>query len=768
MLRPSRLELVGLLIALCLAGALWAVRAGYGEPRGLRAAYFPNVDAIGAPALTPLDGEISSRQLQRAWRGAAPVAFSVTWSGYLLVPRDDTYAFALTSDDAASLAIDRMTIVDQPGRHGPVTDVRRVRLTAGAHPILVTYVQDGGGAVIELQWAEGDERLTAVPSWALSPRRVGTGTFLFWRVIDWSALIALATALAFAVVTAGRAFLALLRDREAPADDIERLDDRAAGSGGVLQGPTTAGAVALVLMFFVVLAVAHTWPMARDPGGLSRNDNGDTVLNEWIVAWVAHQVTSDPWRLFDANIFYPEPNTLAYSESMIVQSLIGAPILWLGGSPVLTYNLLVIGGFALTGFSMCLVMRQWTGSWTAGLVAGCLYSFNAHSLTRIPHLQALHVEFLPPALLVLDRLLRQPTTRRVVSLAGWFVLQALTSVHLFVFSAFALGGAAVVRRELWTGTSRRRVVLALGGALALSALLMLPFLIPYQRVSEAQHFRRSLEVINEHAATAADYLSTASRLHYPLWSHRFFVGTALFPGVLALALAGMAVANGVAMRNPRARMFVAIAVTGVVLSFGPKLPGYSLLYHALPPLQAIRAVVRFGYLGIVGVAGLAGFGVLAVRHWTAPERWPMVAAVLVAIAALESYAAPLGLEPFDGIPSIYRTLADSKAVVVELPFYDSRAASFHAPYMLNSTAHWRPLLNGYSGFQPASFTRYYEALKQFPDARSFAELHDLGVTHVFVHTDRMSAENLEAIRHDPRLELRGTEGSIELFELRRP
>ena len=56
---------------------------------------------------------------------------------------------------------------------------------------------------------------------------------------------------------------------------------------------------------FALLAIVHTWPLATEPGTLSRNDNGDAQLNEWIVAWIAHQLPRDPLRLFQGNIFYP-------------------------------------------------------------------------------------------------------------------------------------------------------------------------------------------------------------------------------------------------------------------------------------------------------------------------------------------------------------------------------------------------------------------------------------------------------------------------------
>src|SRR5690348_2221686 len=78
----------------------------------------------------------------------------------------------------------------------------------------------------------------------------------------------------------------------------------------------------------VLLAVVHTWPLALHATRLSRNDNGDAELNEWILAWVAHQLPRDPLHLFEGNIFYPAHDTLAYSEPLIVPAVLGMPLWW--------------------------------------------------------------------------------------------------------------------------------------------------------------------------------------------------------------------------------------------------------------------------------------------------------------------------------------------------------------------------------------------------------------------------------------------------------
>src|SRR5438445_6530134 len=200
-----------------------------------------------------------------------------------------------------------------------------------------------------------------------------------------------------------------------------------------------------VLVLFVALAVAHTWPLATHPGALSRNDNGDTLLIEWSLAWVAHQLPRDPVHLFDANIFYPAKHTLAFSEHLFTLAIMGAPLSWLGASPVLVYNLLLLAGFTLTGWVTSLVVHHWTKDWTAGIVAGSVMAFNAHTLTRLPHLHASHVEFLLLTLFALDRTLRLPTVRNALLLAAMFVLQALTSNYHMVFTLAALAAAMLVR-----------------------------------------------------------------------------------------------------------------------------------------------------------------------------------------------------------------------------------------------------------------------------------------------------------------------------------
>jgi hypothetical protein len=537
-------------------------------------------------------------------------------------------------------------------------------------------------------------------------------------------------------------------------------------------GPRAAFAL---LALFVAAAVFHTWPLASAPGSLSRHDNADALLNEWALAWVAHQLPRDPLALFHANIFHPERNTLAYSEHLLVQGSLGAPLRAAGLSTTVVHNVVIIAGFALTGWAMALVMRRWTGDWWAAVLGGLLLAFNAHSLTRLAHVQALHVQFLPLALYALDRLLVQPHALRAVGLAVAFALQSLTSNYWLAFMAFGVPGAALARSREWLGPGRHRVLRQLALAAALAIVLLMPFLGPYRLLQEEQGLRRPLEEVATYAAAWTDYLAASGRIHYDTWSVRYARGEGafLFPGITAVALTCVALATG-SLRTGAARLWLGLGLTGLVLSFGTRLPFYEMLYTSVPLLQGIRASVRFGQLVLAAVAGLAAFGLAALRLRLSARprlRLAVSAAALMLITA-EAARMPLGYSAAARVHPVYESLADEPdAVLLELPMFSRADALGNAPYLLNSTVHWKPIVNGYSGFVPREYQARWEAVQALPDPGAVAHLRALGVTHVAVHPEAFAGlygeGRLQRILRSPALTIVGHGGSVMLYRLRR-
>lgn len=706
---------------------------------GLRADYYATVDWTGAPVRSTIDGEVSDRQLLRSWRYAVPGEYSVRWVGWLYVNRSGDYLFSLGSDGLSRLTIDGADLIvnARPGGRGAA-----IHLDPGPHQVVLRLAEPNGGHGFVWSWIHGSAE--AIPAWRLSPRRTPYAALVARRLVELLLpLLTLGCAIAGSVAAW---ILAAPRVRD---DEIVDPLPRAAWR------PAVGCAV-----IFAALAIVHTWPLATDPARLSRNDNADTVLNEWTMAWVAHEAPRHPSTLFDANILYPERHTLALSEPLILQGLLSAPIRRLGGSPVLAYNLVLLIGFALTGWATCLVVARWTGTWWGGLASGATVAFNAHTLTRLPHIQAQHAEFLPLALFALDALLRQPRWRAALWLAAWTILQGLASIHTLVFTLLAIVVGVAVRPEAWTGAAFRRVAPKLAGAAVVTALALVPLLLPFWQLHRGG-FVRSLDEAAFFAARAGDYLAGQSRLFA-----RVATTTALFPGAAALVLAAIALAGGVAVRDARARMCLASGACGVALSFGPaNIPGYEWLYTNLPLIGAIRVSARFGYLGIVAVAVLAGYGVAAVARRVAGTSFAnALPAALALVAAIEPLAAPITYTPAAPIPQIYSRAA-AGAIVADLPFPPPEAPYRNVAFMLGSTRNWRPLVNGYSGFVPPSYADHYLALRSFPDAASIRGLRALGVTDLFVHLDQLPPGAAARVDADPAVHRIAAEGAIVLYRL---
>jgi hypothetical protein len=214
-------------------------------------------------------------------------------------------------------------------------------------------------------------------------------------------------------------------------------------------------------------------------------------------------------------------------------------------------------------------------------------------------------------------------------------------------------------------------------------------------------------------------------------------------------------------------MAAAIGLTGVALSFGPAMPGYAWLHEHVPILQGIRAAARWGFLFLTGVAILAGYAVAALeRRLGRSVYWPAVALALLGLVTIEALRAPMGFTPVDAVPAIYGRLGgEPGAVLVELPLYSGASVSENARYLVANTTHFRPLVNGYSGFETEAFRQRAARWRQFPADAVIDEMRAIGVTHVMVHAREMSQAQVRSAAGNARLRLVEDDGDRRLYRL---
>ena len=145
---------------------------------------------------------------------------------------------------------------------------------------------------------------------------------------------------------------------------------------------------------------------------------------------------------------------------------------------------------------------------------------------------------------------------------------------------------------------------------------------------------------------------------------------------------------------------------------------------------------------------------------------------MLAVAAVnvEAFRGPVPYVRAPEPSSVYDTLAAlPHGVVAEMPFWWRPIdVPRNANYMLDSTRHWKPLLNGYSGFTPESYRKRADILWYFPfRAASFEELDRAGVSYVVLHLPEYGSQRREArelIAASGRWRVAATTDDVVLYE----
>ena len=552
-----------------------------------------------------------------------------------------------------------------------------------------------------------------------------------------------------------------------------------------------------VALLFVALTVLLAFPLSLRPADHVMSASPDTNLFMWTLAWDVHAFTHQPLRIFDANIYYPLPHTLAYSENLIGSAFIAAPVLWATANPVLAMNVVALLSAALCGLGAYVLARQVGLGAGAAVVSGLVFGFSPPRFLRLDQLHLATIQWVPFGLAALHAYLDggRPLELRIA--AAFFTLQALSSGHGVVFLALAM--IALVAFRLATGdpiaVARRRRDLGIGGALLLAPALLA--FVPYMIVQREAGLRRTLE---NWTVSPSSFLASPSHVHQWLLS---LIPSArinetadayLFPGFVPIVLALLAFVSPAQaghdvrpVRRP-SLFYALLTVISVWLTLGPPIGLWPLVYW-LPGLNFIRVPSRFMLLAILGIAILAGIGTEAVgrafqaRHRDGDServalRVPATLSLAIGVLLVAEFASfPLGLDAYRvEIPPIDRWLATQPKplVVAEVPLpnpsdlgaWERRQTAF----MLHSTVHWQKTVHGYSGLRLPLHVELYDELTRFPDEQSIDSLARLGVTYVVMHTDWYrpgeGAEIDERMdRFRDRLRLEHTEGEGRVYAL---
>ena len=332
--------------------------------------------------------------------------------------------------------------------------------------------------------------------------------------------------------------------------------------------------VAAVALLFAVLTALFALPLSTAPGTEALDLGPDTRLFLWTLGWDVHALAHAPLSIFDANIFYPERNTLAYSEHQIGSALAAAPVLLATGQPLLAMNLVLLASCALSGFGAFLLARELgLGIWGA-LVAGLVFAFTPPRFFRLGQLHLATVQWIPFCLLYLHRYARKGSTRHLVAACLFFTLTAWSGGQSGLF--LALTAASLLLYLLLFGElgPASRLSKDIVVATVLVLFLNVPFLLPYLSVQEELGLERSLAEATFWSPNVESFLASPAHAHRAVWQLLGWQARIareakafLFPGFLPILLAMAALMTRKERPTTRSETspFLDVAIIAVVL-----------------------------------------------------------------------------------------------------------------------------------------------------------------------------------------------------------
>lgn len=537
----------------------------------------------------------------------------------------------------------------------------------------------------------------------------------------------------------------------------------ATGAGRLLVHEWTVASVAGVL-----LAVLLTWPTILHPASTIPQDIYDPLLQAWQIAWDGHALLTDPAHLWDSNTFYPDTDSLAFSDSLLGY----APLGMLGAGPVaalVRYNIIYVLAYALAFVGMYALCRQLGTRRPGAAMAAAAFAYAPWRLAHGGHLNILSTGGIALALAMLARghgfsFRRTAEPGRVRwgwAFGGWLVAAWQVSLGwgLGLPFCYLLGVLVVCGSVRWLVRRIRRrgrfhpslLVGNLAGLVVFGATCLylgLPYLRAVHEHPEARRTIAELKLFSPpwqgfFIAPQQSWLWGDTHAH-ARESLPFQPEMTLLVGVVLVAFAVL----GLVLSSWRVRTRVALligTVVSVVLAMGTRFPGggrytYLELYQHLPAWDAIRTPGRLVVwttllLGLLAAGAVNALSEradeVALSRGRNPRRLGPALRVLVVLPLVLVLVEGWARTPHPLVPTEPHELHDIAGPVLILPtdtLTDQR-------YMYWSTDGFPRMVNGGSGVQPAKQNEIRQVATEFPSRRSVEYLRRTGVRTVVVLRD---------------------------------
>lgn len=146
------------------------------------------------------------------------------------------------------------------------------------------------------------------------------------------------------------------------------------------------GFYAVLAVFFLVAAIVQTWPLVLHASDSIINwphRPEDSWMNLWNLWWIKESTLHFENPLVTDSVFYPQGADLRLHTLDTVNGFMSVPLQLLTGNVILSWNILLLILFVLSGLTTYALARHVTGSRAAGIVAGYIFAFSPFVMMRL-------------------------------------------------------------------------------------------------------------------------------------------------------------------------------------------------------------------------------------------------------------------------------------------------------------------------------------------------------------------------------------------------
>lgn len=531
-------------------------------------------------------------------------------------------------------------------------------------------------------------------------------------------------------------------------------------------------------VIFLFLSIYITFPLIFHLGDYSTGF-GDELVIAWIQNWVIHALTTNPFSLFEANIYYPYHNSLAFSEHFLISSILSILPYKIIGEPIAVVNFTLISSLIMLGFFMYLLIYYLTKDFILSILGGLLIIFSPVTLDKVVHLQILSIQWIPLSLLFFLIFLNKYKTRYLILSLVFFVIQTYNSFlpgYFIIFTYLILYvNLYIYKRIVFKKVVTKRNILIT----FLFILLLIPIIVPYYKVSREFNYTRDIRDAIHFALQPQDLLYPNQYTKFQASLVKIFPSNSLSrTGYVGFAFSILTIITLVYFltrfkkKEIAYNSFVITAIFGLLMSFGPLLHWngrtihdpfpvplpYALLYYIFPGFQGIRNSARWEMLFVLMMSVAISWFLFRVLKEKSSIKRNFMYIILISIVVIE-YNFPMKFVEVPqkkDFPKVYKwlTTTSQNAKVIELPIYNWNMWPYTHNELLRQyygTIHFRKTVNGYSGFSPIPWQKMIvETMSEFPSGSSISYFKKIGVNYIVIHKNEFDLLNKKKFKVNER------------------